>query len=75
MHLDKQPYKIIIRKTNLNAITTALTMLYLHSNKPNAANLDHWGILKVSNEITFLSASLPAILPTGTNLAPILPGI
>ena len=28
-------------KTYLNAITTALTTLYLHSNKPNAATFVH----------------------------------
>ena len=33
--------KIRIRKTYLNTISTALTMLYLHSNKPNAVTLVH----------------------------------
>ena len=41
MHLDKQPYKNQNMKTNLNAITKALTTLCLHSNKPNAAKFVH----------------------------------
>ena len=60
MRLDKQPYKNQNMKTNLNAITTTLTTLYLHSNKPNAAKFVHWRILKISNKITFSSARQPA---------------
>ena len=41
MHLDKQPYKNQNTKTYLNTINTALTTLYLHSKKPNAAKLAH----------------------------------
>ena len=41
MHLDKQWYKNQNTKTYLDAITTALTMLYLQSNKPNAATFVH----------------------------------
>ena len=33
--------KVRIRKIYLNALTTTLTMLYLHSNKPNAATFVH----------------------------------
>ena len=68
MHLDKQRYKNQNTKTYLSAITTALKMLYLHSNKPNAATFVHKRILKKLNEMTFSSASLP----TGTGLEPIL---
>ena len=41
MHFDKQWYKNQNTKTYLKAITTALTTLYLHSNKPNAATFVH----------------------------------
>ena len=37
MHLHKQRYKNQKTKTYVNAITTALTILYLHSNKQNDA--------------------------------------
>ena len=68
MHLDKQRYKNQRQKIYLNAIiATALTMLYLHSNKPNAATFVHYRILKNSNKITVSSASLS----TGTGLEPI----
>ena len=60
-----------MQKTYLNAITTALTTLYLHSNKPNGAKFVHQRILKKSNKITFSSDSLPASLSTGTDLEPI----
>ena len=41
MHLDKQWYKNQNTKTYFNAITIALTMLYLHLNKPNAVPFVH----------------------------------
>ena len=41
MHLHKHRYKNQNTKTYLNAITTALTTSYLHSNEPNAATLVH----------------------------------
>ena len=59
MHLDKQHYKSQNIKICLNAIPTALTMLYLHSNKPNAAKFVHWTFLKILNEITFSFANQP----------------
>ena len=59
-------------KTYLNTITTALTMLYFHSNKLNAAAFVHQRISKIPTKSRFhLIASLPAGLPTGTNLEPI----
>ena len=43
MHLDKQHYKNqnMIKPTSTLYVTTALTMLYLHSNKPKAATFIH----------------------------------
>ena len=41
MQLNKQQYKNQNLKTYLNAITTALTILYLYLNKPNAATFVH----------------------------------
>ena len=41
MHLDTLWYKIQNTKNYLNAISTALTTLYLYSNKPNAAIFVH----------------------------------
>ena len=41
MHLNKQQYKNQNTKMYLNTITTALTTLYLYSNKPNAAIFGH----------------------------------
>ena len=43
MHLHKHWYKNLNEKIYLNAITTALPMLYLylHSNRPDAATLVH----------------------------------
>ena len=68
MHIDKQWYK---NQNTKNLPYTALTMLYLHSNKPNAATFVHYRILKKLNEIMFSSASLLACLPTETNIKPI----
>ena len=55
MHLDKQHYKNQNAK-NLphSAITTAVTMLYLHSNKPNVAILIHERILKNQQDHIFV---------------------
>ena len=60
MYLDKQHYKIRLQKVYLNAITTALTKLYFHSNKLNAATFVHLKILKKLNKVRFLFVSLPA---------------
>ena len=62
MHLDKQWYKNM--KTYLNAITTVLlTMLYLHSNKPNAATF-YREFLKIQMRSRFC---LPASQPINRN--------
>ena len=56
--------KIRTQKNHHNAINSALTTLYFHSNKPNVAKFAHQRILRISNKITFSStASQPASQP------------